>query len=284
MRTRLALAALAVASLAASPLTAQTPSVLQTTEFGKGPSLVLLSGLGSQRMEWMPTARRLLASYHVVMVDLPGHGGSPMPDPFSFEAAAKMLDPLLAKLNPDSTVVVAHGVAGLIAIEEAKAHPERQRGLMMVEGSLTPPTLANDQPIPDQMKQALIEQLDQNYDDVLRSLFTKMGRDSAQGVELHAKASLVPAANMKAYIRQMLYVDESGAAKSLRLPLMYVVSSTTWPDTASWHSVAKLRGWDEVTNAQPKRIGNSGYLIMADQPDSLAAVISDFAKQVLAKK
>ena len=38
-----------------------------------------------------------------------------------------------------------------------------------------------------------------------------------------------------------------------------------------------------MTNLQTRRIGNSGYLIMADQPDSLAQVIRDFTKSVMTK-
>src|SRR5262245_42677407 len=105
-----------MALLASAPLAADTPArALSVTELGKGPAIVLIPGLGSQRMQWMPTARKLLSNYHVVMVDLPGHGDSPMPDPFSFEAAAAQLDGVLAKQNPDSTIVVAHGAGGLIA-------------------------------------------------------------------------------------------------------------------------------------------------------------------------
>jgi pimeloyl-ACP methyl ester carboxylesterase len=230
-------------------------------------------------MQWMPTARKLLANYHIVMVDLPGHGDSPMPDPFSFEAAARMLDPVLAKLNPDSTLLVGHGVGGLLGFFAVKQHPERQRGLMVLEGGLKSPV-----PIPDQMKQGFIERLDANYDEILKQMTEKMGRDSVQRLELYARASLVPSVSIKAYMRHLLYVDQTSAAASIRLPMMFVASSKTWPDTVAWNTVAKEKGWDGVPGLETRRIANSGYLMMADQPDSLAAVITEFAKRVMAKK
>src|SRR5258706_14444441 len=103
-------ATLSVAWLAVADV---APVVLKTTEFGHGSTVVLLHGLGSGRMVWMPTAKKLLAAHRVVMVDLPGHGDSPLPDPFSIDACAAALDPGLAKQPPASPVLGGHGFAGL---------------------------------------------------------------------------------------------------------------------------------------------------------------------------
>lgn len=273
-----AAAALGLAAFVTTALAADTPLELKTTEFGRGTTVVLLPGLGSQRTQWMPTARKLIGTNHVVMADLPGHGDSGMPDPFSFDAAAQMLDGLLAKQNPESTIVVAHGVGGLIAVLEAKRHPERMKGLVVVDGALRSPVH-----IPDQQKKFFTQFMDENYDAFLKQLFRPLGRDEAQSVEICAKAALVPSQNVKAYIRQLLDADATGAAKSNTVPTLYVGSSVSWPDSLTWSTLAKERGWEGVTNLQTRRIGNSGYLIMADQPDSLAQVIRDFTKSVLTK-
>jgi pimeloyl-ACP methyl ester carboxylesterase len=277
-RLKLVAVSLALVILAATPLIADTPA-LKTTELGKGPAIVMLPGLCAQRMSWMPTARKLLGGYKVVLTDLPGHGDSPMPDPFSFAAAAAQLDPVLAKLNPDSTIVVAQGVGGLIAVIAAKAHPERLRGLIVIDAGLKAPI-----PIADQEKQQFIEFIDNNYDQFLKMMFAQMARDSAQGVEIHAKASLVPSVNVKTYMRQLMNVDESGTAKSLQIPVLFIASSKMLSDPANWPTVAKARGWDGVPRLEVRRIADSGYLIASDQPDTLAAAITEFAKKVMTKK
>lgn len=277
----LALAALTAAALAAPPAFAAgtaTPLELKTTEYGRGTTVVFLPGLGSQRTQWMPTARKLIGTHHVVMADLPGHGDSGMPDPFSFDAAAGMLDALLAKQNAESTIVVAHGVGGMIAVLEANRHPERMKGLVVIDGALRSPVR-----IPDQQKKFFTQFMDENYDAFLKQLFRPLGRDDAQSVEICAKAALVPSQNVKAYVRQLLDADATGAAKSNTVPTLYVGSSVSWPDSLTWSAVAKERGWDGVANLQTRRIGNSGYLIMADQPDSLAQVIRDFTSRVMGK-
>ena len=274
----------AVAAFAiATPLVAQTPATLKTTELGKGPTLVLVHSMGGARMQWMPTARKLIGGYHVVLVDLPGHGDSPLPDPFSMDVCATQLDQVLAKQKGESTIVVGHGLGGALAVLAAKQHPEHVKGVLVIDAALKSPF----QQIPEQQRKYFIDYLNnatpEQFNEVLKSMFVRMGRDSAQGVEIFARASLVPSSTMKAYLQQLMYFDGSAALKDFKPPLMYVGSSRSWPDTTKWESLAKERGYEGAPVAT-RRIANAGYLIMSDQPDSLAAAIDAFAKQVIAKK
>jgi pimeloyl-ACP methyl ester carboxylesterase len=269
---------LAVALLV-TPLVAQAPATLKSMELGRGPTIVLLHGIGGTRMQWMPTARKLMNDHRVVMLDLPGHGESPMPDPFSFEACVAMLDQAFAKLKPESTIVVGHGIGGTLALLEAKAHPERMRGLIVIDASLKAPGA-----IPDQQRRYFVRFIEENYDQFLKMTFTAMGRDSAEGVALHARASLVPSANMKAYFRNLVDLDAASAPKGLKVPLLFVGSSHSWPDTTAWATIAKLRGFDDPASIPTRRIGNCGQQIYADQPDSLAMVIREFEAKAMGKK
>jgi len=283
VKLRTAVLALCVVALAAAPLEAQAPVTLKTTELGQGPTVVLVPGLGGARMQWLPTARKLMGGHRVVMVDLPGHGDSPMPDPFSLENAAAALDRVLERQKAESTIVVGHGLGGILAVLAARKAPERVRGVAVIDAGLKTP-FSN---IPDQQRKYFLDYINasqQNYDAFLKQMFSSLGRDSAQGVEIHSRAVLVPATSIRAYFRELLYMDYSEAAKQLKVPLLYVGSSRAWADTASWATVARERGLDGAPHVTAKRVPNSGYLIMSDQPDSLAAAIADFARRVLAAK
>ena len=282
---RLSLAALPlVLAFTAAPLAADPPAALGVTAFGQGPTIVLVPGLGGMRTEWMPTARKLLAGHRVVMVDIPGHGDSPMPDPFSLDIAAAQLDQVLAKQNPDSTIVVGHGVGGLLAVLAAKQHPEHVRGVVAIDASLRPPV-----EIPDQQKKYLLDYINEstdNYNAFTGQMFKSLGRDSAQAVEIHSRAMLVPAVNVKTYLRELMYVDAASAVKDPKVPILFVGSSRAWPDTLTWAALAKSRGFDGAPpgSIATRRIGNSGYLIMSDQPDSLAMTLDQFSKTAIAAK
>ena len=274
-------ALLAIVALVALRAGADTapPVTLKTTEFGRGPTVVLLHTVGSGRMVWMPTAKKLLATHHVVLVDLPGHGESPLPDPFSIEACAAALDQVLAKQNPDSTVVVAHRFAALIALTEVQAHPERIKGLIVIDAATKSPV-----PIPEQQQTYFLNMMDEHYDEFLRGMMMRQGRDSLQANELYSQAQAVPAASIKAYFKAALNVDVSGTLKTMRPALLFVGSDQVLPADADWAMVSKKMGYDEGPVVASRRVANSGALIMKEQPDTLAAVIREFAAQAMAAK
>jgi len=255
------------------------PVTLKTTEFGRGPTVVLLHTVGSGRMVWMPTAKKLLSNHHVVMVDLPGHGESALPDPFSIEACAAALDQVLAKQNPDSTVLVAHRFAALIALAEVQAHPERVKGLIVIDAATKTPT-----PIPEQQQQYFLSMIDEHYDEFLKSMMMGQARDSVQGNELYSQAQSVPPASIKAYFKAALNVDASGTLKTLRPAFLFVGSGQVLPPDADWLLVGKRMGYDDPASIGIRRVANSGALIMKEQPDSLAAAIREFTGQVLKAK
>src|SRR5437763_16552973 len=84
------------------------PVVLKTTDLGHGPTIVFVHGLGATRNDWLPTARRLVGRYHLVLVDLPGHGDSPPPEPLPFTTGGQALDGALARQNPERTIGPRH--------------------------------------------------------------------------------------------------------------------------------------------------------------------------------
>ena len=263
--TGIALLATSIAAAAAAPV------ALKTTEFGSGPAIVLVHGLGSGRMSWMPTARRLLAGHHVVMVDLPGHGDSPLPDPFSLEASAEALDQVVARFKPESTVVVAQGVGGLIALMAASAHPEHQRGLVLIDVALKSPI-----PIQDQEKKQFENFMDQNYDVFLKMTYGQMGRDSAQSVTIHAMASQVAPNTMKVYFRALLSVDGTHALKELKTPMLVIFTERLLKTPGDWPASGKTIGWENAADFTPRRIAGAGMLVASEQPDTLASVIAAF--------
>ena len=270
-------AALVVATGFAAWRVGAEPVALKTTEFGRGPTIVLLHGLGSGRMVWMPTTRKLLAGHRVVMVDLPGHGESALPDPFSLEACAEALDQVLAKQKPDSTVLVAHGLSALVALQDVQAHPDRVRGLIVIDAATRSPV-----PIPEQQQQFFLRMLETGYDNFLRQLTTSQARDSVQANELYSQAQSVPAATMKAYLKAVLNADASGAMKKLKPAFLFVGSGRLWPESKDWPTLSKELGYDGGVPVAGRRLAEGGPLIMKEQSDSLATVIREFAAQAIA--
>lgn len=268
-----------VATIAAATMVqAQAPG-LQTLELGTGPTVVLVPGLGASRTDWLPTVKRLREHYHCVMVEIPGQGTSPLPDPFTLQTAAGMLDAVVAKQNGDSTIIVADGLGGVLALVSASAHPEHQRGVLLIDTFFKSPI-----PLEDQQRDGMIQFIDQNYDVFLQSAFKKMGRDSTESARLYAMMAAVPPATVKSYIREMISMDMNRDLRNLTSSLLLAYTDRVWKPERTWGACAKQLGLDDSTRAIGVRISNSGPMVMKDQPDTLAAMISAFATKGFAGK
>jgi pimeloyl-ACP methyl ester carboxylesterase len=257
---------------------AQTPPALKITELGKGPVIVFVHSLGGGRMQWMPTAKRLFANHRVVMVDIPGHGGSALPDPFSIEASAEQIAGLLAQYKAESTVVVGQGLGGLLGLVALGNHPERAKGLIVIDAATK-----LEQPIPDQQQKYFLEYLDSNYEAMIKPMFLAQAKDSAEGVALWAQASQAPAASVKSYIRGLLNFDGSNYVKAFKPAFLFVGTERVWPADKKWEDMARVLGYADVP-VSTRRILAAGATVWSQQPDTLAAIISDFTNTAIARK
>ena len=255
------------------------PAGLQSTTFGHGPTIVMVHNLGGGRMSWMPTARKLMSSYRIVLVDLPGHGGSPISDPFTIQSGAAALDEVLATQKAESAVIVGQGMGAVMAMAALHAHPERARGLVAIEMSLK-----KQFSVPDQQREMFLGFIEQNYDIFLKRTFMPLGRDSLQKIAIHAQAAQVPMPVMKSYIREMIDFDPSENAKTFKKPLLLVVTERLWSVAKDSTSFASTMGYDVLPSYTLRHLTDCGIMVASERPDTLAALIDGFSRQVLAAK
>ncbi len=277
--TRLVALAALTAAVLVPVLSGHAPAELKTTELGKGPTVVLVHAIGSTRMGWMPVARKLIGEHRVVMVDLPGHGESPLPDPFSLETCGAELLAALAKEDPKQTVLVGIGVGGLVSLHALDKKPDAARGVVLIETAMKSPM-----PIPDQQQQRFMQQMDARYADILNMMFTSMARDSTQGVKLRGEAARVEPRTIKSYMRVLLKADGTVPLKKVKVPVLLVASDKRWPEGKPWADVSGELGYSKADTYPVERVKDSGYMVHLDQPDSLAAVIAAFTAKTLAAK
>lgn len=96
---------------------------VKLTEWGRGPAVVLLHGLTGSRAYLRPYAEQLARTHRVVAIDLPGHGGSDMVEPFSFPAAARTLADAAAAAGIERPVVLGHSLGVPLAVAWAAERP-----------------------------------------------------------------------------------------------------------------------------------------------------------------
>lgn len=102
---------------------------------GRPPPLVLIPGSFNAAGALKDIVDHLDPTLLVVVVDLPGHGGSwPPPVDGSIEQFAQDVLQVLDHLNLSSCFVGGHSIGGMIALEIARVRPEALRGVISIEG------------------------------------------------------------------------------------------------------------------------------------------------------
>nr|WSW64943.1 alpha/beta hydrolase [Streptomyces sp. NBC_00995] len=101
---------------------------------GEGPQLVLLHGYGRSHADWGASAALLTARHRVLALDHPGHGRSPGISPWTLPGVVRQITDTLDVRGVPEAVVVGHSLGGLVAVEYARAHPDRARAAVNLDG------------------------------------------------------------------------------------------------------------------------------------------------------
>ena len=104
------------------------------TTFGdpRNPPIVFLHGIRLGREIWIPHAAALERQYHVIALDLPGHGA--LADvPFTERNVADLLDDVIANIAGRPSLIVGYSLGGFVAMRHAARNPEQTAGLLLAD-------------------------------------------------------------------------------------------------------------------------------------------------------
>ncbi|HEV3355421.1 MAG TPA: haloalkane dehalogenase [Pseudonocardiaceae bacterium] len=118
-------------------------SHLAHTESGHGEPVVFLHGNPTSSHLWRNVIPHVAQHARSIAPDLIGMGASGKPDiDYRFADHARYLDAWFDALGLDDVVLVGHDWGGALAMDWAARHPERVRGLVLLETFLRPMTWA----------------------------------------------------------------------------------------------------------------------------------------------
>lgn len=101
-------------------------------EGGDGPPVVLLQA--EFGLVWLRVIPGLVGTHRVIVPELPGIGGSELPDgPYDVDVALRWLGSLIGQTCDAPPVLVGKGPAGAIALRFAVANGDRLAGLVLVD-------------------------------------------------------------------------------------------------------------------------------------------------------
>lgn len=105
-------------------------------------TLVMVHGFAASLHAWEPWVARLENDYRLVSLDLPGHGLTRAPAGYqaSPEGQLAVVDAVAGKLGLDPFVLAGNSMGGGVAWRYGLAHPEKVRGLVLVNAAGWPET------------------------------------------------------------------------------------------------------------------------------------------------
>ena len=114
-----------------------------------GPTVVLVHGFAASLHAWEPWVARLSPDYRVITLDLPGHGLTRAPVGYTASQMTNVavVDELTRRLKAERFVLGGNSMGGGVAWSYALAHPDRLRGLVLVDAAGWPrETKGNERP------------------------------------------------------------------------------------------------------------------------------------------
>lgn len=107
-------------------------------EWGSGPVLVCLHGLGGGAHFFATLGTALQDRYRTIAPDLPGAGFSPPLSQFSFDALADVVVDLVERTGGCAQAIVGHSMGTIVALEAFRRAPDVARAFIAVGGLSDP--------------------------------------------------------------------------------------------------------------------------------------------------
>jgi pimeloyl-ACP methyl ester carboxylesterase len=168
----------------------------------KGRTLVLLHGFAMSTDTWKPWVKRLGRDFHVVSLDLPGFGLTRVPAdwPYSYQAMAGVVDAFAKAKHLDRFSIAGSSMGGGVAWRYALNHPERVRGLILVDstGWPAPVSPAEHDPLVRAGKSRALRPIVTSLDDssslrrIFRAAYADPSRVDTAYVTRYAELSRAP--------------------------------------------------------------------------------------------
>jgi pimeloyl-ACP methyl ester carboxylesterase len=241
-------------------------------------NLVFLHGIGGRASAWHAIQQICAAAgYGSLAWDMPGYGGSPAIDPYTFEGLANALCALLDKQGVQKAVLVGHSMGSMLALQMWAQHPKRVAGLVLAASSP-----AFGQGSGDFQREFIAQRLapiqaGQSMADVAETLVPTMVAPGYAGTGLaQAKICMgaISPATYKAALSALVQFEQRGALPTITVPTLCIAAEH---DSTAAPSVVQ-RMAEKIPKAQFQCLPGVGHLVTFEQPGSFANALLPFLR------
>lgn len=103
----------------------------------ENPTIICFHGLGSTSLSFIELGNLLKNEYHIISIDLPGHGKSPAfkkEEEYAMPNMVRWMDKVISNITEHSFYILAHSYGADIALHYLHAYPEKVIKTMLLDG------------------------------------------------------------------------------------------------------------------------------------------------------
>ncbi|MFL0269312.1 alpha/beta hydrolase [Candidatus Clostridium radicumherbarum] len=261
----------------------------------KNPTIICLHGLGSTSLSFIELAHLLKNKYHIISIDLPGHGKTPQflrSEDYEMPSMIRWIDKIISHITEGSFYLLAHSWGADIALHYLAAYPSKVMKTMLLDGgyylknewyayqtSISGSTYSMQNEI-----DYYIKDFDQYCFDTLEEHINveKSNYNRWSSLLEEAAKDLIRVEDGK-YKYHANSFTSTGAIKSMylyptdsiyeKLPSSIYLLRSTQPDTMNEYRETLAEKFKNGTGSKVRLIDEAGHLIHWDKPKNVAVEI-----------
>jgi 3-oxoadipate enol-lactonase len=239
-------------------------------ESGKGPPVLFLHGVGSDKSAWRPQLDGLSDSFRCVAVDYPGYGdSSPAPAGTDRAGLARILLEAVQALGEARAHVVGLSMGGVMALEMARLAPQSILSLTLADSFAFHPDGAD---IDDRFQKALRSKPMPEFAASRAPALVAPACPPALVADIQAVLGSIPMQSVAWASPLVWRADARDVLKGLRIPTLVLVGAEdriTPPDL----SLELAQG---IPRARLGVIGGAGHLSNLEKPTEFNRLLREF--------
>jgi pimeloyl-ACP methyl ester carboxylesterase len=247
---------------------------------GKGDPILLIHGYLESAEIWSGLSERLSKKFHVISVDLPGHGLSEVSGkPLTMEFMAGVLKGLLDYLAIDLVFLTGHSLGGYIALAFLELYPERLAGYCLFHSHPLADSLEAIEKREREIKIVTAGKKDLMYPDNVRRMYAEknlgkfsiaLERSKRIASEISSEGIIAVLNGMIARPSRLLLMEEG------RVPCLWILGKMD--NYIPYESVQKKVNLPD--NVEVTILDNSGHLGFIEEEGRVAEVLGRFVEKL----
>jgi pimeloyl-ACP methyl ester carboxylesterase len=238
--------------------------------FGEGKvAVVFIHGFACDMTTWRFQVPAFAGKARVILIDLPGHGGSDKPKiDYSMALCAQVIDAVLKDAGAEKTVLVGHSMGVPVARQFWRLYPEEATAIVAVDGMIAPLAFASSGAQAKALEGPGYKDVMLRFADMTFGKLSPALRQSMKGV-IASTPQHVAVGMAKAMADPAIWKDDP-----IKVPVQMILSAAPiWPSDYE-KQVRKL-----APQLEFHRMKDVGHCLMLERPKDFNALLSQFLKR-----